>query len=310
MGRLMGIFEWVGREQQRINSKMRLSLVSSVLVASMVQAAPGASSYGGPAKQIASPPSIQCRTEYVTLWDTEYQEREEQVCKTVYEKQCSTRTQRLCQPTTRQECTTEYANECSTIYKNVCVQKYRTEYEPYTESECTTEYKQDCQFEWRGYGNDKVWAPIEGTCQNVPYDECKQVAYQECKDVPEQKCVSVPRQVCVTVPDQVCTSEPLTECQDVPRQQCHSEHKRFPIRVSRQEPKKVCDTPAAGHTVVAAPIHAAPVHAAPAQEVVVPAAPSVHDLLHYATPAVPDQVVIAAKDKLQTTVDSDRIVFG
>merc|ERR1712061_671492 len=124
IGRLLQIFEWVGREQQRINSKMRLSLVSSVLVASMVQAAPGASSYGGPAKQIASPQSIQCRTEYVTLWDTEYQEREEQVCKTVYEKQCSTRTQRLCQPTTRQECTTEYANECSTIYKNVCVQKY------------------------------------------------------------------------------------------------------------------------------------------------------------------------------------------
>jgi len=61
----MGIFERVGREQQRLNSKMILSLVSSVLVASMVQAAPGASSYGGPAKQIASPPSIQCRTEYV-----------------------------------------------------------------------------------------------------------------------------------------------------------------------------------------------------------------------------------------------------
>merc|ERR1712048_1275089 len=135
-------------------------------------------------------------------------------------------------------------------------------------SECTTEYKQDCQFEWRGYGNDKVWAPIEGTCQNVPYDECKevakthakQVAYQECKDVPEQKCVSVPRQVCVTVPDQVCTSEPLTECQDVPRQQCHSEHKRFPIRVSRQEPKKVCDeTPV--HAPLAVP--AVPAQAAP-----------------------------------------------
>merc|ERR1712233_224807 len=60
------------------------------------------------------------------------------------------------------------------------------------------------QFEWRGHGNDKVWAPIEGTCQNVPYDECK--------EVPEQKCVSVPKQVCITVPDQVCTNEPLTEC--------------------------------------------------------------------------------------------------
>merc|ERR1711994_329219 len=303
-------FEWVGREQQRINSKMRLSLVSSVLVASMVQAAPGASSYGGPAKQIASPPSIQCRTEYVTLWDTEYQESEEQDCKTVYEKQSSTRTQRLCQPTTRQECTTEYANECSTIYKNVCVQKYRTEYEPYTESECTTEYKQDCQFEWRGYGNDKVWAPIEGTCQNVPYDECKevakthakQVAYQECKDVPEQKCVSVPKQVCITVPDQVCTNEPLTECNDVPRQACHSEHKRFPVRVSRQEPKKVCDEGSV-HAPLAA---AAPVHQA---------APSVQDLLNYGVPAVPTQAVpeiILARDKqkLQNAANDDRIVFG
>merc|ERR1711863_133220 len=282
----MGIFEWVGREQQRLNSKMRLSLVSSVLVASMVQAAPGASSYGGPAKQIASPQSIQCRTEYVTLWDTEYQEREEQVCKTVYEKQCST------------------------IYKNVCVQKYRTEYEPYTESECTTEYKQDCQFEWRGYGNDKVWAPIEGTCQNVPYDECKevakthakQVAYQECKDVPEQKCVSVPKQVCITVPDQVCTNEPLTECNDVPRQACHSEHKRFPVRVSRQEPKKVCDEGSV-HAPLAA---AAPVHQA---------APSVQDLLNYGVPAVPTQAVpeiILARDKqkLQNAANDDGIVFG
>merc|ERR1712218_696829 len=124
----MGIFERVGREQQRLNSKMRLSLVSSVLVASMVQAAPGASSYGGPAKQIASPPSIQCRTEYVTLWDTEYQEREEQVCKTVYEKQCSTTTQECTTEYSNESSTTEYANECSTIYKNVCVQKYRTEY--------------------------------------------------------------------------------------------------------------------------------------------------------------------------------------
>merc|ERR1712013_509913 len=198
-----------------------------------------------PAKQISSP-SIQCRTEYVTLWDTEYQEREEQVCETVYEKQCETRTQRLCQPTTRQECSTNYVKECSTIYKNVCVQRFRTEYEPYTESECTTEYKQDCQYEWRGHGNDKVWAPIEGTCQNVPYDECrdvekthaKQVAYQECNDVPEQKCVSVPKQTCVTVPDQICKTEPLTECQDVPRQQCHSEHKRFPVRSASRRPRR------------------------------------------------------------------------
>merc|ERR1712110_707189 len=126
----MGRYRSVSEGSNRVRHKMILSLVSSVLFASVALGAPGASNYGGaavvgpPAKQIASP-SIQCRTEYV--------------------------------------------QQCNTIYKNVCIQKFRTEYEPYTESECTTEYKQDCQFEWRGYGNDKVWAPIEGTCQNVPY---------------------------------------------------------------------------------------------------------------------------------------------
>merc|ERR1712054_359451 len=293
----------MGKEDKH---KMILLVVSSLLLASMVFAAPGAN-YGAaahvsPAKQISSP-SIQCRTEYVTLWDTEYQEREEQVCETVYEKQCETRTQRLCQPTTRQECTTN------------CVQEFRTEYEPYTESECTTEYKQDCQYEWRGHGNDKVWAPIEGTCQNVPYDECrdvekthaKQVAYQECNDVPEQKCVSVPKQTCVTVPDQICKTEPLTECQDVPRRQCHSEHKRFPVRISRQAPKKVCDEVHSTAPLAAAAVHQAPVHHQ--------ASPSVQDFLIFGVPAVPTQTVpqiidAREKQKLQSAAKDDRIVFA
>merc|ERR1711973_461983 len=281
----------MGKEDRH---KMILLVVSSLLLASMAFGAPGAN-YGAaahvsPAKQISSP-SIQCRTEYVTLWDTEYQEKEEQVC------------------------VTEYEQQCTTIYKNVCVQKFRTELEPYTESECTTEYKQDCQFEWRGHGNDKVWAPIEGTCQNVPYDECrdvqkthaKQVAYQECNDVPEQKCVSVPKQTCVTVPDQICKTEPLTECQDVPRQQCHSEHKRFPVRISRQAPKKVCDEVHSTAPLAAAAVHQAPVHHQ--------ASPSVQDLLNYGVPAVPTQTVpqiIDARDKqkLQSAAQDDRIVFA
>jgi hypothetical protein len=241
---------------------MLLSLASSLLLAGLAQAGP-ASSYGAqaqPARQVATS-GLHCRTEFVTLWDTKYEEREEQVCTTVYKKECETRTQRLCQPTSRQECHQEYEQQCATVYRNVCVQKYRTEYEPYTESECTTLYKQDCQYQWEGQGNAKVWAPIDGTCQNVPYDEChdvakthsKQVAYQDCKDVPEQKCVSVPKQVCVTVPDQVCRNEPLTECQDVPRQACHAEHKRFPIRVSKQVPKKTCITSGVHAAVPAAP---------------------------------------------------------
>ena len=206
-------------------------------------------------------PSVACRTEYVQLWSTEYQEREEEVCETVIRKKCETRRERLCRPTSRQECRTEQERQCSTFQRSVCVQKFKTEYEPYTESECTTEYKEDCQYEWRGEGNDKVWAPIEGTCQNVPYDQCRevaktharQVAYQECNDVPEQKCSLVPKQVCVDVPDEICTSEPLTECQDVPEQVCHAQHKKFPIRISRKEAKKVCNVPGEESTLAPAP---------------------------------------------------------
>merc|ERR1712226_1731387 len=195
-------------------------------------------------------PAIACTVTYVTVWDTEYHDNEHEVCVTEYEKVCNTELQRLCQPTTRQECSTHYEQQCSTVYKNVCVQKYRTEYEPYTETECTTGYKQDCQYEWQGEGNDKVWAAIDGTCQNVPYDECKdvektharQVAYEACHEEPEESCVSVPKEVCISVADEVCQNEPLTKCEDVPRQSCHKEHRRVPIRVSKAVPKKTCGT--------------------------------------------------------------------
>merc|ERR1712156_154645 len=192
MGRRHLIQCWQGSKEDR--HKMILPVVSSLLLASMAFGAPGAN-YGAaaqvsPAKQISSP-SIQCRTEYVTLWDTEYQEREEQVCETVYEKQCETRTQRL--------------------------------------------------------------------------------------------------------------------CQDVPRQQCHSEHKRFPVRISRQAPKKVCDEVHNTAPLAAAAVHQAPVHHQ--------ASPSVQDLLNYGVPAVPTQTVpqiIDARDKqkLQSAAKDDRIVFA
>ena len=136
-------------------------------------------------------------------------------------------------------------------------------------------FLQDCQYAWKGTGNDKVWAPIEGTCQNVPYDSCKevaktqalQVAYQECHDVPEKKCSLVPEQVCVNVPDEVC--------QQVPKQQCHSEHKKFPIRISRQEAKKVCNVPGQPKTqsplAPSIPVAVVPTFTAPAP---VPSSPA------------------------------------
>merc|ERR1712209_174269 len=224
-------------------------------------------------------PAVACTVAYVTVWDTEYHDHENEVSETVYEQVCNTELQRLCKPTTREE--------CSTIYKNVCVQKYRTEYDPYTETECTTEYKQDCQYEWRGHGNDKVWAPIEGTCQNVPYDECRDVAKTHAKQVAYQ------------------------ECNDVPEQKCHSEHKRFPVRISRQAPKKVCDE-VCDEVHSTAPLAAAAVHQAPVHH---QASPSVQDLLNYGVPAVPTQTVpqiIDARDKqkLQSAAKDDRIVFA
>merc|ERR1712088_659413 len=137
----------------------------------------GAPQYGGvqPSPPVKTAPltgSVQCRTEYTTLWDTEYKETETEVC--------------------------------TTGFKKVCVEQYKTEYEPYTETECVTEYKEDCEYQWEGHGHDKVWAPIAGTCKTNPYETCKdvaktkerQVAYPVCNDVPEQKCVSVPRQEC------------------------------------------------------------------------------------------------------------------
>merc|ERR1739846_138992 len=227
-----------GREGLKKNKKCkeRKKMLQFLTCATILSLTVGAPQYGGvqpslPVKTAPLTGSIQCRTEYTTLWDTEYKETETEVC------------------------TTEYEKQCNTVYKNVCVEQYKTEYEPYTETECVTEYKEDCEYQWEGHGHDKVWAPIAGTCKTNPYETCKdvaktkerQVAYPVCNDVPEQKCVSVPRQECVTVPDQVCTNQPLQKCQDVPRQACQAIHKKVPVRVSRQVPKKVCQD---GHPVI------------------------------------------------------------
>merc|ERR1711972_919751 len=227
-----------GREGPKKNKKCKENkkMLQFLTCATILSLSEGAPQYGGvqpslPVKTAPLTGSVQCRTEYTTLWDTEYKETETEVC------------------------TTEYEKECNTVYKNVCVEQYKTEYEPYTETECVTEYKEDCEYQCEGHGHDKVWAPIAGTCKTNPYETCKdvtktkerQVAYPVCNDVPEQKCVSVPRQECVTVPDQVCTNQPLQKCQDVPRQACQAIHKKVPVRVSRQVPKKVCQD---GHPVI------------------------------------------------------------
>merc|ERR1711909_243483 len=249
--------EGLKRSKKCRETNKMLQFLTCATILSLSVGAPqsGGVQLSPPVKTAPLTGSVQCRTEYTTLWDTEYKETETEVCVTEYEKVCRTETQRLCQPTTRQECNTVYEKECETVYKAVCVEQFKTEYEPYTETECSTEYKEDCEYQWEGHGHDKVWAPIAGTCKTNPYETCKdvaktkekQVAYPVCNDVPEQKCVSVPRQQCVTVPDQVCTNQPLQKCQDVPRQACQAIHKKVPVRVSRQVPKKVCQD---GHPAI------------------------------------------------------------
>merc|ERR1711915_485960 len=114
--------------------------MKAILVFSLVTVAMSAPQYGGGSSQPVKAPvqsaSVQCRTEYVEVWDTKYVETESQQCQTVQEKQCNT------------------------DYKKVCNQKYRDETEYYTETECNTDYKQDCEYQWEGTGNNKVWAPI------------------------------------------------------------------------------------------------------------------------------------------------------
>merc|ERR1712033_150531 len=229
------------------NCKETNKMLQFLVYTTIISLSVGAPQYGGeqPSPPVKTAPltgSVQCRTEYATLWDTEYKETETDVCTTEYEKVCRTETQRLCQPTTRQECNTVYEKQCSTVYKNVCVEQY----------------KADCEYQWEGHGHDKVWAPIAGTCKTNPYETCvdvaktkeKQVAYPVFNDVPQQKCVSVPRQECVTVPDQVCSNQPLRKCQDVPRQACQAVHKKVPIRISRRVSKKVCKDGHSGHKIV------------------------------------------------------------
>merc|ERR1712203_1289782 len=176
----------------------------------------GAPQYGGvqPSPPVKTAPltgSVQCRTEYTTLWDTEYKNVCVEQYKTEYE------------PYTETKCVTEYKEDCEYQWEGHGHDKV-----------------------WAPIAGTCKTNPYE-TCKDVAKTKEKQVAYPVCNDVPEQKCVSVPRQECVTVPDQVCTNQPLQKCQDVPRQACQAIHKKVPVRVSRQVPKNVCQD---GHPVI------------------------------------------------------------
>merc|ERR1712121_297054 len=207
------------KELQEYKDKDTPRRMRQLLILSLFSLCESAPQYGGgsslPARQpapVQSSPQVACRTEYAEVWDTEYVETETQDCQTVQVKQCNTAYRKQCVPKQRQE--------CNTVYK--------TEYD--TETECNTDYKQDCEYQWEGTGNNKVWVPIQGTCQNNAYDKCgdvqkerlKQVPYNDCKDVPKQ----VLSQECRTVTEQACSQVPYQNCQNVPKQECRAVHKK------------------------------------------------------------------------------------
>merc|ERR1711971_897056 len=145
---------------------------------------------------------LHCRTEYITVWDTEYEERETQECITKWVPECKTVTKRKCEPTTRNVCDKVYEKKCTTVWKNVCEEEYRTEYVTVTETECTTKNSKDCKYTWEGKGDNMKWVIIPGSCEIQPHDKCK----------------------------------------DVTKKECENEHKKSPVRVSKRIAKKVCDS--------------------------------------------------------------------
>merc|ERR1712095_169267 len=103
---------------------------------------------------------IQCRTEYTTLWDTEYEDIE------------------------THECVTKWVPVCKT----------------YTETECSTENRKVCEKTWEGEGENMKWVNIPGTCEYQPHDECKDVTKEHCTKNAEKMCEDkhkrIPKKVC------------------------------------------------------------------------------------------------------------------
>merc|ERR1711971_199370 len=193
---------------------------------------------------------VHCRTEYITVWDTEYEERETEECVTKWVPECKTVTERKCETTTRNVCDKVYEKKWTTVWKNVCEEEYKTEYVTVTETKCSTKNSKDCEYTWEGKGDNMKWVIIPGSCNIQPHDKCKdvtkqvplQVPHEVCREVEEEECEDVPSKVCRQVPDEVCSYQPTEKCTKKPKKECENEHKKSPVRVSKRIAKKVCDS--------------------------------------------------------------------
>ena len=89
-------------------------LLTPLLLVALCAAAPyetqtaTAAPAAAPEKLVEAVRSVHCTVEYVTIWDTKYEDQPVEVCETVYHQLCEVKSQRLCQNTTREECFTTY----------------------------------------------------------------------------------------------------------------------------------------------------------------------------------------------------------
>merc|ERR1712013_535326 len=168
----------------------------------------GAPQYGGvqPSPPVKTAPltgSVKCRTEYATLWDTEYK-------KTEYE------------PYTETECVTEYKEDC----------EYQWEGHGHDEvwapiaGTCKTNPYETC----KDVAKTKEKQVAYPVCNDVPEQKCVSVPRQECVTVPDQVCTNQPLQKCQDVPRQACQAihkkVPVRVSRQVPKKVCdgHSGH--------------------------------------------------------------------------------------
>jgi len=141
-----------------------------------------------------TPPKSGCSTVYTTIWDVEWEETTERVCKDV----CETYTERECKevPVT----TTEY----------------------YYETVCTMDDQRHCVKVWKVKENgEKVWVDNPEDCRKYTKDVCKEVKKSKPVVKYETKCINkiktrtkkdcedihkrIPKEVSKKVQKTVCT---------------------------------------------------------------------------------------------------------
>merc|ERR1712039_321367 len=158
----MGITSQRSSKRHRYNISYKMLHLCQLLLACVALAAAAPSSKYH---------EVQCRTEYTTLWDTEYEDIE------------------------THECVTKWVPVCKT----------------YTETECSTENRKVCEKTWEGEGDNMRWVDIPGTCEYQPHDECKDVTKEQCtknaKKMCEDKHKRIPVRVSKKVPKKVCDND-------------------------------------------------------------------------------------------------------